>query len=94
MSASCSPSQATENDNIQRNSKDIYNKENNYQESGTDQNNMLLVVHRENSALWFIVFFWRSTYVAYFDCSSWHCLVGRACGDTKWIPHGTVLADW
>ena len=57
MSASCSPSQATENDNIHRNSKDIYNKEKYYKESGTDKNNMLFVVHRENSALWFIVCF-------------------------------------
>ena len=57
MSASCSPSQATENDNIQRNSKDIHNKEKHYKESGTDKNNMLFVVHRENSALWFIVVF-------------------------------------
>ena len=39
-------------------------------------------------------YFWRSTYVSYFDSSSWHRLVDRACGDTKWIPHGTVLADW
>ena len=30
MSASCSPSQDTENDNLQRNSKDIYNKEKYY----------------------------------------------------------------
>ena len=31
--------------------------------------------------------FWRNTkYVAHFDCSSWHNLVDRACGDTKWIP--------
>ena len=36
----------------------------------------------------------RSTYVAYFESSSWHCSVDRACGDTKWIPHGTVLAHW
>ena len=33
------------------------------------------------------------TYVAYLD-SSWHCLVDRAFGNTKWIPHRTVLADW
>ena len=53
---------------------------------------MLLVVHRDNSALWFIVFL--AEYVRiYFDSSSWHCLVDHACGDTKWIPHGTVLAD-
>ena len=39
-------------------------------------------------------FFLRSTYVAYFDSSSWHCSVDRACGDVKRIPHGTVLADW
>ena len=38
---------------------------------------------------------WRYTkYIAHFDSSSWHCLVDRACGDTKWKPHGTVLADW
>ena len=30
-------------------------------------------------------FFWQSTYVAYFDSSSWRCLVDRACGDIKWI---------
>ena len=30
---------------------------------------------------------WRNTkYLAHFDCSNWHCLVDRACGDTKWIP--------
>ena len=38
-------------------------------------------------------YFWRSTFVAYFDSSSWHCLDDRACGDTEWILHGTVLAD-
>ena len=52
---------------------------------------MLFLAHRENSALCLIVFF---TYVSYFDSSSCHCFVDRACGDTKWIPHGTVLADW
>ena len=30
----------------------------------------------------------------HFDSSSRHCLVDSACGSTKWIPHGTVLADW
>ena len=44
MSASCSPSQATENDNMQRNSKDIYNKEKYYEESGTYDNNMFLFI--------------------------------------------------
>ena len=29
-----------------------------------------------------------------FDSSSRPCLVDRAFGSTKWIPHGTVLADW
>ena len=33
-------------------------------------------------------------YVARFDSSNWNCLVDRACGSTKWIPHGTVMADW
>ena len=38
---------------------------------------------------------WLSTkYVAHFDSSSWRCVVDRDCGDTKWIPHGAVLADW
>ena len=32
--------------------------------------------------------------VAHFDSSNWHYSVDRACGDTKWIPHGTVLTDW
>ena len=32
-------------------------------------------------------------YVANFDSSKWQCLVGRDCGDTMWIPHGSVLAD-
>ena len=59
------------------------NKEKYYWKSGTDKNKMLFVVHRENSALWFIVFFAEYVYVAYFDSSSWHCLVDRACGDTK-----------
>ena len=37
---------------------------------------------------------WRNTkYVDHFDCSSGHCLVDRACGDTKMIPHGAVLGD-
>ena len=27
-----------------------------------------------------------------FDSSSRHCLVDRACGSTRWTPHGTVLA--
>ena len=31
--------------------------------------------------------------VAYFDSISWHCLADRACGNTKWVPHGTVLAE-
>ena len=38
--------------------------------------------------LWLI-----AKYVAHFD-SSWHYLDDRPCVDTKWIPHGTVLADW
>ena len=54
---------------------------------------MLFVVHRENSASWFIVFVAEYVRSSLFDSSSWHCLVDRACGDTKWIPHGTVLAD-
>ena len=53
---------------------------------------MLIVVHRDISALRFIVSFGRL--LAYFDSSNWHCLVDRACGDTKWIPHGMVLPDW
>ena len=39
-------------------------------------------------------FFWRSTCETYFDSSSWHCFVDRACGDTKWLPHGTVLVEY
>ena len=30
---------------------------------------------------------------SHFDSSSGRCLVDRACGSTKWILHGTVLAD-
>ena len=44
MLASCSPSQATENDDIQRYSKDIYNNAKYYLQSGTDKNNMWFVV--------------------------------------------------
>ena len=51
---------------------------------------MLFVIHRENSASWSIVFLTEY----HFDSISWHCLVDRARGDTKWIPHGTVLEDW
>ena len=36
----------------------------------------------------------RMKYVNQINSSSWKCLVDRTCGDTKWIPHGTVLADW
>ena len=39
-------------------------------------------------------FGWTRVSIAFFGSSSGHCLVDRACGTTKWIPHGTVLADW
>ena len=37
MSVSCSPSQATETDNVQRNSEDIYKKGKYHEELGTDR---------------------------------------------------------
>ena len=33
-------------------------------------------------------------YEAYLDSSRWHCLVDRACGTTRWIPHGKVQEEW
>ena len=39
---------------------------------------MMFVVHRENSALWFIVFVAEYVRSLCFDSSSWRCLVDRA----------------
>ena len=92
MSASCFPSQATGND-IYNAIWKIYTTKRNIIRNREPIRTICCLLFIERIRQYGSLFFLAEYVSSYFDSSTWHCLVDRACGDTKWTPHGMVLAD-